>query len=144
MAKEKETLPPVARKVYALCKKCKTDRYHVILAHTSATAAKMQCEVCNAKSVYKLESAKKSKKAVDGVEGAPKVSARANASAKRWGELRDKTNGSANAYNMKAAFSADTSIQHPKFGLGIVVGVTPQSIQVVFEDGERSLVHNRG
>jgi hypothetical protein len=143
MAKEIETLPPVARKVYALCKKCKVDRYHVILAHTSASAAKMQCEVCNAKSVYKLESASKKKKAV-GADGVAKPSARASHSEKRWRELKDKASGSADNYNMKAAFKADTTIQHPKFGLGIVVGVTPQSITVVFEDGERSLVHNRG
>jgi hypothetical protein len=141
-----ETLPPVARKVYAVCKKCGVDRYHVVIAHTSTTAAKLQCEVCNAKSVYKLEGAsKKKKKAVseDGAEAAPPKSARKTGSEKRWRDLRDKTPGSATAYTMKAAFLPQTSIQHPKFGLGIVVGVTPQSITVVFEDGERSLVHNR-
>jgi hypothetical protein len=143
MAKEKETLPPVARKVYAICKKCKVDRYHTVLAHTSATAAKMQCEVCNAKSVFKLESAKRTKKTTS-ADGTPKPSARATHSEKRWRELKDKTGGSSAAYNMKAAFLPETSIQHPKFGLGFVVGVTPQSITVVFEDGERSLVHNRG
>jgi len=145
MASE-ETLPPVARKVFAECKKCGVDRYHIVIAHTSSSAAKLQCEVCNAKSVYKLEGAskkkKKSVKAADGTETPPK--SRKTGSEKRWRELRDKTTGSAAAYNMKAAFLPQTSIQHPKFGLGIVVGVTPQSIQVVFEDGERSLVHNRG
>ena len=43
---------------------------------------------------------------------------------------------------MRSAYSPETAIQHPKFGLGFVVGVTPQAIQVVFEDGERSLVYN--
>lgn len=139
-----ETLPPVARKVYAECKKCGVDRYHVVLAHISATSAKMQCEVCNAKSTYKLESAtkKRTKKNADGTE-AP-VKTRLSGSEKRWRELKEKTPGTAAAYNMRAAFLPQTSIQHPKFGLGFVVGVTPQSIQVVFEDGERSLVHNRG
>jgi len=139
-----ETLPPVARKVYAECKKCGVERYHVVLAHTSSTAAKMQCEVCNAKSTYKLESAtkKRTKKNADGTDAPPKT--RASGSERRWRELKEKTTGTAAAYNMRAAFLPQTSIQHPKFGLGIVVGVTPQSIQVVFEDGERSLVHNRG
>jgi hypothetical protein len=137
-----ETLPPVARKVYAECKKCGVDRYHIVVAHTSATAAKLQCEVCNAKSVYKLESATKKKKSADGAEAKP--SARKTGSEKRWRDLKEKVSGGATAYNMKTAFAPDTSIQHPKFGLGFVVGVTPQSIQVVFEDGERSLVHNRG
>lgn len=146
-AETNETLPPVARKVYAECKKCGVDRYHIVIAHTSSSAAKLQCEVCNAKSVYKLEGSgkkkKKSEKTADGTE-TPAKSGRKSGSEKRWRELKEKTPGSAAAYNMKSAFLPQTSIQHPKFGLGIVVGVTPQSIQVVFEDGERSLVHNRG
>jgi hypothetical protein len=141
-----ETLPPVARKVYAECKKCGVDRYHIVIAHTSSTAAKLQCEVCNAKSVYKLEGVSKKKKKAATTEGGEVTAgkSRKSGSEKRWRELREKTPGSAAAYNMKTAFLPQTTIQHPKFGLGIVVGVTPQSIQVVFEDGERSLVHNRG
>ena len=135
-----QSLPPVARKVYAECKKCGVDRYHIVIAHTSSTAAKLQCEVCNAKSAYKLEGTGKRKKA-DGT-GATK-SPRASGSEKRWRELKEKSKGTSAAYNMKNAYLPETSIQHPKFGLGFVVGVTPQSIQVVFEDGERSLVHNR-
>ena len=61
-----QTLPPVARKVYAECKKCGVDRYRIVIAHTSSTAAKLQCEVCNAKSVYKLEGTGKRKKAANG------------------------------------------------------------------------------
>lgn len=137
-----ETLPPVARKVYAVCKKCGVDRYHIVIAHTSSTAAKLQCEVCNAKSVYKLEGTSKKKKAANGEAKAP--SARKSGSEKRWRDLKEKVTGTSAAYNMKSAFLPETSIQHPKFGLGFVVGVTPQAIQVVFEDGERSLVHNRG
>lgn len=134
-----QSLPPVARKVFAECKKCGVERYHIVIAHTSASAAKLQCEVCNAKSVFKLEGTGKKKKA-SGEAKTPRVSG----FEKRWRELKEKTKGQSAAYNMKSAYLPETSIQHPKFGLGFVVGVTPQSIQVVFEDGERSLVHNRG
>lgn len=136
----KETLPPVARKVYAECKKCGVERYHIVVAHTSSTAAKMQCEVCNAKSVYKLEGTGRKKKEGSETTKTPRMSG----SEKRWRELKEKTAGSSAAYNMRSAYLPETAIQHPKFGLGFVVGVTPQAIQVVFEDGERSLVHNRG
>src|SRR5580704_17148379 len=97
-----KSLPPVARKVYAECKKCAVDRYHIVIAHTSSTAAKLQCEVCNAKSVYKLEGTGKKKKAVDGAE--PKPSARNSGSEKRWRDLKEKTTGTSAAYNMKASF----------------------------------------
>lgn len=133
-----ETLPPVARKIYSPCKKCGVDRYHIVIAHTSAKVAKLQCEVCNAKSTYKVGGT--SKRGGKKKEG----TSRSSSSQKRWTELKDKNTNSKQSYSMKNSYNAEAAIEHPKFGLGFVVSSTPQAIQVVFEDGERSLVHNRG
>ncbi|MGE5084935.1 MAG: hypothetical protein ACM3MG_01440, partial [Bacillota bacterium] len=48
------TLPPVAKSFFAFCKKCDADRYHVVLAHTSATSAKIKCEICGSQKTYSL------------------------------------------------------------------------------------------
>lgn len=134
---EMTTLPAVAQRFYTDCKKCGVERYHVVLAHTNATSAKIECEVCHAKRQFKLPS-KQAKK-----RSAVKPSAKKIALS-RWDEVKDRVSeGSKVAYNMKQKFSKDTTLQHPKFGLGLIVGVTPQSIEVVFEDTTRSLVHNR-
>jgi hypothetical protein len=46
-------------------------------------------------------------------------------------------------YDMKLKFELANAIQHPSFGLGFVTKVTSERIEVAFEQGGRSLVHNR-
>ena len=129
-------LPAVAQKIYIECKKCGVERYHVVLAHTKTDAAKVECEVCHKKSTYKLAGAKK-KTAVKKTKAEKKIIT-------RWDEVKDMVNeGEKRPYNMKISFSKDMTIDHPKFGLGVVISTQAQSIEVVFPDGSRSLVHNR-
>lgn len=136
-------LPAVAKKVFHHCKKCETDRYQVVLAHTSATAARLECEVCKTKNTLKLESAKKASSSRSAVPKKSSATSRAAAHVARWTELRDKATGQPTPYTMKQAFAVGAALEHPKFGLGFVVQISGQSIQVIFEDAERSLVHNR-
>lgn len=133
-------LPAVAKKIYYPCKKCECERYHVVTAHTGASTARLECEVCKAKSLFKLEEPKRTRSVV------PKKSAsksKASAHVARFTELRDKNGDKPRPYNMKTEFEVGTVLDHPKFGLGFVILVTGQAIHVVFEDEERSLVHNR-
>lgn len=136
---ELNTLPPVARKVFYPCKKCEVDRYQVVLTHTDAKTAKLECEVCHSKNTMKIgpvsAKSKAGKAAAAGKPRGHKV---------RWEQLTQKPGISPVPYSMKTAFEVDSVIQHPKFGLGVVTALTNSSVQVVFEDQERSLVHNRG
>jgi len=133
---ELNSLPPVARKVYHHCKKCEVERYQVVLAHTNSKSAKLECEVCHTKNTLKLSSATATKK--------KKTSKKTGNHKGRWEELTQKASpDGASPYNMKKAFEVEAVIEHPKFGLGVVTALTSSSIQVVFEDQERSLVHNR-
>ena len=140
------SLPAVAKKVFYPCKKCETDRYQVVLAHTSATTARLECEVCKSKNAFKVEEPKapRAKSATAKAPGKRATGARAAAHTARWTDLRDKTSGAASPYTMRASFEVGSVLEHPKFGLGFVVQQTGQAIQVIFEDAERSLVHNRG
>ena len=45
-------LPPVAKSLFTFCKKCNADRYHRVLAHTSTSKAKIECEICKSKKTY--------------------------------------------------------------------------------------------
>lgn len=144
-----QELPAVAKTVYLECKKCEAERYHVVLAHTSATAAKVKCEVCGSTKTYKLPSAKKA--------AAPKAAKVAKPGAKpratRVSKADEHRNeyekllaapGDAQKYNMKAAFKVNSKVDHPKFGVGIIRSALPDKIEVVFQDEVRNLVHNRG
>lgn len=133
-------LPAVAKKIYYPCKKCECERYHVVVAHVGPTTARLECEVCKSKVAFKLEEPKRPRTAVP---KKPVSKSRAAAKVARWGELRDKNSDTPKPYNMKLEFEVGTALSHPKFGLGFVILATGQAIQVIFEDEERSLVHNR-
>lgn len=46
-------------------------------------------------------------------------------------------------YGMKSNFIVANAIQHPTFGVGFVTMATAEKIEVAFESGVRSLIHNR-
>lgn len=132
-----QTLPPVATKIYVHCKKCNAERYHTVLAHTTSQSAKVECEVCKKKSTYSIKpkAAKKS---------SGKTSGKGPASQTQWAEMLAKVkDDTRKPYNMKQKFDLDTTIQHPKFGVGVITAVNAEQIQVMFELGQKALVHNR-
>ena len=134
------TLPAVAKKIYWNCKKCECERYHVVTSHTGPTSARLECEVCKAKSAFKLEEPKRARTSVP---KKPQTKSKAAAYVARWTDLREKNSEKPKPYNMKGEFEVGTVLEHPKFGLGFVILTSLQAIQVLFEDEERSLVHNR-
>lgn len=138
-------LPPVAKSFFTFCKKCNADRYHVVLAHTTAKTAKIKCEVCGSQKSYSMPKA-------GGVGGAAKVTrARAGSESARKSShnaeyealMQAQESASEVNYSIKAKFTLNQKINHPKFGLGIVRGVQPEKVEVVFSDEVRNLVHNR-
>lgn len=133
-------LPAVAKKVYFKCNKCDTDRYQVVLSHTSATSAKLECEVCKSKNTFKLEEPKRARTAVPKKAGSK---SKASTHVAKWTQLRDSNGEKPMSYNMKKGFEVGAALEHPKFGLGFVVNVSDAAIQVIFEDEQRQLVHNR-
>lgn len=144
------TLPAVAKSVHTFCKKCDADRYHVVLAHTSSTAAKVQCEICKSKKTYKVEVPGAPSGRGANLRGAAAKKREAALTAKKsahenefrdWMEKNDSQ--SATKYNMRTKFEVETKVEHPKFGLGWVKTVQPEKIEVVFQDEVRQLVHNR-
>jgi hypothetical protein len=142
-----QTLPAVASRVYTVCKKCDAERYHIVLAHTTATSAKVECEICHSKKTFKLAGSKPSKpKAVTGAAATKRAAAaetRKNAHSKEYGELIASAEGDAETYSMKAKFAMNQVIKHPKFGMGVIKSSLPDKVEVMFEDEVRTLVHNR-
>jgi hypothetical protein len=143
---ELSQLPAVAKTVFTDCKKCGAERYHVVLAHKSATSAKVKCEICGSTKTYKLptEGAAK-KRPLTGAAAKRKeqaATAKKNAHTDEYQNLMNSDVETA-SYSMKAKFTVNTKLKHPKFGMGFIRQVQPDKIEVVFEDEVRSLVHNR-
>ena len=61
---------------------------------------------------------------------------------KTWAEhLEGKDDSSYVMYSMASRFTKGMLVVHTKFGKGVVVGVEPQRIEVLFEDGPKKLGH---
>lgn len=136
-------LPAVARNVHLPCKKCECDRYFVVVAHTTATSAKVKCEVCGSTKTFKLPKERKSTSSGTRTRTSTKRADAQDPSA-MWNDLKIQIGVDRLVpYNMKARFELANAINHPKFGIGFVTNATNEKIDVVFQEGGRSLVHNR-
>ncbi len=135
------TLPPVAKSFYTFCKKCDTDRFHMVMVHTSPKQAKMKCEVCGKVMTWSLP---KTASAKAGAKAA-RATARSRSSHREQWELLLQSNATApeSEYNFKMKFEVNTVLNHPKFGRGFIKEVQGDKIQVVFEDEVKTLMHNR-
>lgn len=136
------TLPEVATNFYSHCKKCDAERYHKVLAHPTDKSAKLQCEVCKAKSTYKLPSEKKAKKTLSGAPRAARVPRVSHASEYETLLAKASSNDELK-YSIKAKFEVDQKITHPKFGIGIIKTSMTDRVEVVFSDEVKTLMHNR-
>lgn len=135
-------LPTVAKKVFYPCKKCETERYQVVIAHATAKSARLECEVCKTKNLMTVDEPK-SRRATTPKKSAKSAANKVSKDLARWQQLRETNSEKPAPYNMRAVFETGGALEHPKFGLGFVIHAGVQAIQVVFEDAERSLVHNR-
>ncbi len=137
------TLPPVAKSFYMFCKKCDADRYHVVLAHTSKTSAKTECEICKSKKSYSLpkESTSKTKKA--GGTNSTKTSRAKSHTGEYENRLQNLSSKEAIPYSLKATFTEKQKIDHPKFGIGFVQKAAIDRIDVIFADEVKILIHNK-
>ncbi len=140
------TLPPVAKSFFTLCKKCNADRYHRVLAHKTATSAKIECEICHSKGTYTLPKAQSKKTSTK--TGAAKTSTRVG-TAKRshTGDYEVRVQSAqkheGKVYSMKAKFAENDKINHPKFGIGFVIKSYDEKVDVIFSDEVRTLMHAR-
>lgn len=141
------TLPAVAKSIFVFCKKCDADRYHVVLAHTSATSAKIKCEICGSQKAFSLPKASsKTGKPLSGAAAKKReqtVNSRKSSHRNEYDMLMSNEKAPTANYNMKGKFEKNTKVQHPKFGVGFVKESMQNKIEVVFEDEVRSLIHNR-
>lgn len=139
MAEKLTELPAVAKNILLECKKCEGEKFHRVLAHKTKTSASVQCEICGSKKTFKLPAASKGKKKTGGRKRKPVVTQQ-----EIWKKQKDEYSGpDPQVYNMRSSFEPNIAIDHPKFGLGFVVEVYPDKIQVSFEEEAKALVHNR-
>ncbi|MFP5520401.1 MAG: hypothetical protein ACLGGX_10890 [Bdellovibrionia bacterium] len=142
------SLPPVAKSFFTFCKKCDADRYHVVMAHTTATSAKMKCEVCHSVKTYTLP--KQGNKTSTGktLTGAALAKRAASENSRRSShkneyEMLMSQDAATFDYSMKTKFAKGSKLNHPKFGMGFIKEAMNDKIEVIFPEEVKTLIHNR-
>lgn len=134
-----DKLPEVAKSFVDHCTKCDGEKYHRVLSHVDEKSAKVQCEICGKKKTFKLKSPKAAKK-----KSARVVKSKAQPAGGDWRlKMDQKASDAARSYSMKEKFILNDKIEHTKFGIGFVLNVSGDRMTVLFEAGEKTLLHSK-
>lgn len=116
--------------VDAYCGKCKDVREHVIAAiDADGSIGRVECRTCHSNHIYR-ERSSKAATTRSSTRSSKKESSPAN---EKIGPLR--------AYSMQERFAEGDRVDHPKFGVGLVVEVRAGKIDVKFGKEVKTLVH---
>jgi len=116
--------------VDAYCGKCKDVREHVIAAiNPDGSIGRVECRTCHSNHIYR-ERSSRSSTTRSSTRGGKKESAPVT---EKIGPLR--------AYSMQEKFAEGDRVDHPKFGVGVVVEVRAGKIDVKFGREVKTLIH---
>jgi len=119
---------------YCPSPRCSSDSTHTIISMYEDEVRRVQCVVCGEVHAFRQPRG-----------GAAPVEAVAKPS---WSEaiarFSDADRAGAQPYSIRTTYALNDLVQHPVFGVGIVVELLPESkVEVLFQDGPRVLVHAR-
>ncbi len=133
----------------AWCTKCKLDLAHTIHAMVDGLPVKVECNTCHGIHKYRPTAAMKA--AAKAARARRSSSGRASAPKAppvmiQWREALERLQGvEQNRYSVKEVLEVDQVVDHPKFGVGVVVKILePTRARVIFQDEERTMVMGLG
>lgn|GEM_PF-247525 len=146
----------VGAEVDAYCTKCRLILNHVVVAMVGKRPKKVECLTCHSQHMYRASEpgsrGKESSAAASSVSKQDKEMEKKKAKLKRlqekekelWKEIMAKKDLTmAKPYIMSDSYEIEDVINHSRFGMGIVTHlITPQKMEVLFEDGYRCMVCN--
>ena len=133
----------------AWCTKCKLDLAHTIHAMVDGVPVKVECNTCHGIHKYRptaeMRAAAKASRARRS-SGSRSSTPKAPPAPTLWRQSLERLQGvEQQRYNVKESFEVDHVIDHPKFGIGVVVKILePTRARVVFQDEERTMVMGLG
>lgn len=140
----------VGGEIDAFCSKCDLNLAHTIIAMVGPKVVKVKCNTCGNDHQYRGEQplvksqsfANPKKRAASSSSGAAPKATRA---AVAWEDkFKGKDLSRARKFSIRDTYAVDDVIDHPTFGLGLVVAVRTDKIDVSFKQEEKVLVHGKG
>lgn len=134
----------IGKEVEAYCSKCKYKMVHIITAVVDNEIKKVICKGCNSTHVYRTEKPVKSLRVKKSSESTPALTTVRRPRKRDWASLRARISESQIIdYNIKKDFTSVQSVNHKKFGVGIITKIlSDKKIEVIFENGTKVLAQN--
>lgn len=130
--------------IAANCTKCDMTLGHTIVAMVGPRVVKVKCNTCGSDHVYRGEKPPASKgtgsSAASGAKGRG-AGAAAKAGPTWEQRMKDINVVGARKYSPKTCFGLDDVIDHPTFGLGVVIANRADKIDVAFKGADKTLVN---
>ena len=130
---------PVAKDIITACSRCKLELNHIVVRHNAeGIVDRVKCHTCGFEHKYKAikkkaETTKKRKSPV-----------RKKSPEKDYEALMEKNIDIVPVqYSMKASFSEGEIIDHKTFGKGIVMELSYERIEVLFQAGQKTLAADK-
>jgi hypothetical protein len=140
----------VGGEIDAFCGRCELDLAHTIVAMVGLRVVKVKCNTCGNDHQYRGEQPLlKSQSSASAKKRAPSPSSsaapKASQAAVVWeDQFKGKDISRARKYSIRESYAVDDVIDHPTFGIGLVVAVRQDKIDVSFKQGEKVLAHGKG
>lgn len=128
----------VGGEVDAFCTKCKMVLAHTILAMVESRPVRVQCNTCRGQHAYRSEAGTTRSPA------APRAPMPRKEVISFDTRLSERDPATAKKYSPKETFAVDDLMSHPTFGMGFVIAVRSDKVDVAFKAFEKTLVHARG
>jgi len=130
------------------CLKCKDVTNHTIIAMAEGKIAKVECNTCGGKHMYRppKPAAKAKNPAGRSTEKAAPQAKKVTQAAKKSVEIFNSLINGRNLsdaipYTMTSLLMMDNMVEHSHFGMGIVTAtIPPNKVEMTFESGTRILV----
>ncbi len=122
--------PQLGGDVDAWCGKCKDTREHVIAAlDDKGAVSRVQCRTCQSNHIYRQRQAR---------TASTRTSTRTS---RKDPAIQLDESGPLRSYSMKESFNVGDRVEHVKFGIGVVVNVRAEKIDVKFGRELKILLH---
>ncbi|MDO9515154.1 MAG: hypothetical protein Q7J01_03525 [Syntrophales bacterium] len=140
---------PVAQNIATRCTKCKRELNHTVISHTlEGIVARVQCRTCGSEHKYcpaKKKAAPKTARATGSTSGMTAAAKNAALDALDFAALPEKLKNKERVpYSMSGSFKFNNVIDHAAFGIGIVIKLSHQRMDVLFSDGLKTLACDKG
>jgi hypothetical protein len=132
----------VGEDIEAWCTKCRMELDHTIIAMVDNLPKRVECNTCKGKHNFRVRLSGTGRAKSKGP--GRKVRSREARYNEHLSKFTDADLSNAKKYSIRENFKKDEIMNHPSFGIGIVLSIVKTNkVETLFKDGPKLLIQNQ-